>query len=165
MARDELANIKVYPSATDLATSSAAILPLAPARLSTTSDCPSALESFCAVTRAIRSLPPPAGNGTTILIALTGYSCDQAVPATARMLATTARTRIFPVRTTATPLSIFFLLGSLAPASIAPPVARNKPAHQAADGSTSSVAPGLTRLNTTGLVSMAKRPSRQLTQV
>src|ERR1035437_10887803 len=108
MARDELANIKVYPSATDLATSSAAILPLAPARLSTTSDCPSALESFCAVTRAIRSLPPPAGNGTTILIALTGYSCDQAVPGHRRKHATVTRHLIIPPHTTETRLSNVF---------------------------------------------------------
>ena len=54
----------VYPSPSAFAVASAAMLPLAPARLSTTTGCCSASVSFCATTRAMMSVEPPAANPT-----------------------------------------------------------------------------------------------------
>src|SRR5437868_788782 len=51
----------------------------APALFSTKNCWPSALEKCCASTRPTMSVPPPGGEGTTILTGLTGYSCP-AVP-------------------------------------------------------------------------------------
>src|SRR5689334_21701717 len=50
------------------------MFPLAPGRLSTTNDCPSASDSRCAYVRAITSMPPPGANPTTIRTVLTGYA-------------------------------------------------------------------------------------------
>src|SRR3954470_8741690 len=53
--------MSVYPSAGDFATASAAIMPLAPGRFSTTTDCPRASVSFCAMILAATSVPAAAG--------------------------------------------------------------------------------------------------------
>ncbi|MNT45608.1 hypothetical protein D3C72_1822040 [compost metagenome] len=55
-----------------MATSSAAITPLAPARLSTITEALSASPSICAVMRATASVPLPAAKGTTSLIGCFG---------------------------------------------------------------------------------------------
>src|SRR6266700_1521616 len=49
----------VYPSGADLATMSVPMLPPAPGRLSTTTCCARRSESFCAIERAMMSVPPP----------------------------------------------------------------------------------------------------------
>ena len=49
-------------------------MPLAPGRLSTMTDCPNFSVNFCAKTRATVSGKPPAGLGTTNLMA---RSCPQ----------------------------------------------------------------------------------------
>ena len=54
------------------ATYSLAIEPLAPARLSMMMVWPSKGPSFCAMVRAIASLPPPAAVGTTMVTVLVG---------------------------------------------------------------------------------------------
>src|SRR5512134_1203948 len=51
------------------------MLALAPGRFSTTTGCPSAPVSFCATSRAMMSLPPPAGNPTIRRTVRAGYSC------------------------------------------------------------------------------------------
>src|SRR6185503_5425579 len=51
------------------------MLPPAPARFSTTTDCPHASASFCASSRATTSVAPPAANGTTIFTGLAGQDC------------------------------------------------------------------------------------------
>src|SRR5450759_4075738 len=48
------------------------MMPLAPARFSTTTCCPSASESFGAIVRAATSVAPPAGKGTMKRTAFTG---------------------------------------------------------------------------------------------
>ncbi|MNU02435.1 hypothetical protein D3C72_2461390 [compost metagenome] len=48
------------------------MMPLAPGRFSTTTDCFSASPSFCEIRRATTSVPPPGGNGTTMRIGLLG---------------------------------------------------------------------------------------------
>jgi hypothetical protein len=53
-------------------TYSLAIEPLAPARLSMMIVWPSSGPSFCAIVRAIASLPPPAAVGTTRVMTLSG---------------------------------------------------------------------------------------------
>jgi len=62
----------VWPSGAARATYSLAIAPLAPARLSMITVWPSSGPSFCAMVRAIASLPPPAAVGTTMVIVLSG---------------------------------------------------------------------------------------------
>ena len=62
----------VWPSGGDLATMSVPITVLPPARLSTTTDCPHISFSFCASTRAMMSVLPPAANGTTSRTGLAG---------------------------------------------------------------------------------------------
>jgi hypothetical protein len=54
------------PLAGCLATYSAAITPPAPALFSTVTGTPHARASFCAITRAITSVPPPGGKPTTM---------------------------------------------------------------------------------------------------
>src|SRR5262249_19522742 len=56
------------PSGLALATVSPAIVPAAPGRLSITNVWPSTGRRFSAITRAVRSVLPPATNGTIILI-------------------------------------------------------------------------------------------------
>src|SRR5688500_17462430 len=87
----------VYPSGAACAVTSAAMLPLAPARLSTTTFCPTASESGAANWRATKSRPPPAPDATVQRIGLLG----QAVPcaaacdaATINIAATTAPSRL-----------------------------------------------------------------------
>src|SRR5262249_52676645 len=63
----------------------------APTRLSTITGWCKASASFWPTVRATRSVPPPAENGTTILIVLPGYACPEAVCAAA---AKTAQSRI-----------------------------------------------------------------------
>src|SRR3981189_985173 len=55
----------VYPSGAALAASSLERLPLEPGRFSTTTGCPSASPSRGATTRAIVSVAPPGGLGTS----------------------------------------------------------------------------------------------------
>jgi hypothetical protein len=58
---------------------SAPITPPAPPRLSTTTGLPSLSESFCAIVRAVKSVPPPAANGTINRIGFVGNSTSPAV--------------------------------------------------------------------------------------
>src|SRR5690242_11053057 len=51
----------------------APIIPLPPALLSTTTLAPSTVRSFSASRRAMVSTPPPAENGTTMVIGRAGY--------------------------------------------------------------------------------------------
>ena len=76
----------MWPSGVARATYSLAIEPLAPARLSTITVCPSSGPSFCAMVRAIASLPPPAAVGTTMVMVLAGKA-TAAGAAVAAMLA------------------------------------------------------------------------------
>jgi hypothetical protein len=55
-----------------LATLSVPITPPAPGRFSTTTGCPSFTASASAITRAVKSLPAPAVNGTMSLTGLLG---------------------------------------------------------------------------------------------
>jgi hypothetical protein len=56
--------------------------PPAPARLSTTTDCLSSRPSASATGRATVSATPPGGNGTIIVIGLSGHVCACAAAAT-----------------------------------------------------------------------------------
>src|ERR1035437_3648548 len=73
--------ISVYPSGAACAASSAAMLPLAPARLSTTTLCPRAAVRGVATRRETKSRPPPAPEETIILIGLIGYVVPRAAAA------------------------------------------------------------------------------------
>src|SRR5262245_21008902 len=73
----------VAPSGAALAMASAPILPLAPARLSTTTCWPSRPESLCAMMRATMSVLLPAGNGTIRRIGRSGQAAVCALPALA----------------------------------------------------------------------------------
>ena len=64
----------MYPSGAALATASVPITPPAPARFSTTTVWPSAGCSFSAITRAMMSVVPPGGNGTTIRTGRFGHA-------------------------------------------------------------------------------------------
>src|ERR1700761_7122660 len=64
----ELATATVYPSGGARRVVSIAMLPNAPARLSTTMGCPSASCIFFPTTRPTTSLPVPGGNGISMLI-------------------------------------------------------------------------------------------------
>ncbi|MNW00141.1 hypothetical protein D3C71_1955930 [compost metagenome] len=55
-----------------MATASAPMLPLAPGRLSTTTDCPSSRDNASAKLRARMSVLPAAAKGTMILMGLLG---------------------------------------------------------------------------------------------
>ena len=66
---------------------SAPIVPPAPPRLSTTIGWPRRSDSFCARLRAMKSVAPPAGNGTMRRIGLSGYAADT-VPAARQSIAT-----------------------------------------------------------------------------
>jgi len=66
------ANRTVYPSLFDFATRAVPMLPLPPARLSTTNCWPSDLVNASASTRHIGSLLPPGGNGFTSRTGRTG---------------------------------------------------------------------------------------------
>src|SRR2546427_3602539 len=70
----------VYPSGAALATSSLERLPLEPGRFSTTTGCPSASPSLGETTRAIVSVAPPGGLGTSRRIGRLGY-CAQGAAA------------------------------------------------------------------------------------
>jgi hypothetical protein len=61
-----------------LAASSPPILPLAPARLSTSTCWPQESESFCATMRVTMSVAPPGENGTMTRTDLTGKLCASA---------------------------------------------------------------------------------------
>ena len=63
---------RVYPSGEAVATERAAILLLAPARLSTINCWPKVCPSLCASTRAATSVALPAGNPTIIFTGLDG---------------------------------------------------------------------------------------------
>lgn len=63
---------RVYPSGGAVATERAAILLLAPARLSTINCWPRVCPSLCASTRAATSVALPAGNPTIIFTGLDG---------------------------------------------------------------------------------------------
>src|SRR4029077_820122 len=62
----------VWPSGSDFAATSVPIVPLAPARFSTTTPCPQASCSFAPTTLATMSVPPPGGNATMIFTGLVG---------------------------------------------------------------------------------------------
>src|SRR6185503_2704760 len=67
----------VWPSGSALAATSVPIVPLAPARFSTTTPCPHASCSFAPTTRATMSVPPPGGKATMIF---TGFVGNAATP-------------------------------------------------------------------------------------
>src|SRR4051812_36400299 len=75
-------------------------MPLAPARLSTTTCWPNAAENFCPTSRAMMSFDPPGANGTMRRMGLEGYApgaflaCACATPASARPAAAAMRNRI-----------------------------------------------------------------------
>ena len=73
MVRELLASSSVYPSGDALATTSAAMLPLAPPRLSRTIGWPSVSVISGASGRATASAPPPGGNGITRRTGFDGY--------------------------------------------------------------------------------------------
>src|SRR5258708_18678417 len=68
----------VYPSGAALAASSLERLPLEPGRFSTTTGCPSASPSRGETTRAIVSVAPPGGLGTSRRIGRVGYCAHAA---------------------------------------------------------------------------------------
>ena len=68
----------VYPFGSDLTTLSAPMAPAAPGLLSITTDCPVRSCSFCANTRAKKSVVAPAEELTTMQIVFDGYSCADA---------------------------------------------------------------------------------------
>ena len=76
--RDELVDwldeiiVSVYPSGGDFAAISTPIVPFAPGRLSTITGWPQACVNFCAIARAVRSVPPPATKGTIKRMGLEG---------------------------------------------------------------------------------------------
>jgi len=57
---------------------------LAPALFSTITLWPSSVPSFCAMVRAIRSLPPPAAVGTTMVMVLVGKAMAAGAKAAVR---------------------------------------------------------------------------------
>lgn len=67
-------SISVYPSGADVATTTAAIVPVAPGRFATMVGTPKCSDRPCASTRATRSVPPPGGNPTRILTVPVGYA-------------------------------------------------------------------------------------------
>src|SRR5262245_55815755 len=69
------------------------ITPAAPGRFSTKKLCPSRSESFCAISRAITSTPPPAATGTTTRTGRSGYSACAAADASIIAAAAGIRTR------------------------------------------------------------------------
>src|SRR5919106_2946164 len=74
------------------------MFPPAPGRFSTTTCCPHALVSSWPMTRATRSVVPPAGNGTITLIGFDGYgSAARAAALASRSIAATAALRDFSV--------------------------------------------------------------------
>ena len=74
----------VWPSGSDLATEAVPVRPPAPARFSITTVCPSSAANLSPRMRAKVSAGPPAGNGTTNLMVLLGYSWAAAVSGQAR---------------------------------------------------------------------------------
>jgi len=77
-----------------LATYAVPIVPDAPDRFSTTNGWPSESESFAAIRRAIGSVDPPGGYGTTNFTGLVGQACAQVVigASAASAIAATRRT-------------------------------------------------------------------------
>src|SRR5688572_793798 len=72
------------------------MFPPAPARFSTTTDCPHASLSFCASCRAITSVAPPAAKGTTIFTGFDGHAWPSAAnDASAKPTAPNHRTACF----------------------------------------------------------------------
>src|SRR5258706_8306511 len=68
----------VYPSGFAWATAFAPRIPAAPLRFSTTTGLGHFALSFVATVRAEISVPPPGGKGTTNVIGLEGYGCENA---------------------------------------------------------------------------------------
>src|SRR2546423_15344363 len=71
------------------------MLPLAPARFSTTMRCPSTFETPSAMMRVTPSAHPPGELGTTQRIDFEGNGCADAAPARAQMQATKASLTAF----------------------------------------------------------------------
>ena len=90
--------ISVYPSGGECEVSSAAMLPLAPARLSTTTLCPSASVRGVATRRATKSRPPPAPEATIILTGLVGYAIPCAAPCGAAIASATPSPAVMLLR-------------------------------------------------------------------
>jgi hypothetical protein len=57
-------------------------LPLAPGRLSATTDCPICSATLAATSRPTMSVGPPGGNGMIMRMDLEGYVCANAAPVT-----------------------------------------------------------------------------------
>src|SRR5688572_11835852 len=73
----------VWPSASALATNSAAMAPLAPGLFSTTPGWPSSSWNLAAIARPTMSEEPPATNGITTRIGFVGNDCALAAPVAA----------------------------------------------------------------------------------
>ena len=63
-------------------------MPPEPGRFSTTTGCPRYSDNFCASTRAVTSVPPPAENPTITRTGFNGYVCAAAVHASSEAPAT-----------------------------------------------------------------------------
>src|SRR5690349_21413968 len=79
------------------------MLPLAPGRFSTTTDCPSRAASGSATTRALLSATPPGANGTMMRSGRAGQSCAGSV-ALNRIPTSNARTLFMKVELRYAPL-------------------------------------------------------------
>src|SRR5438105_14279236 len=106
----------VYPSGGALAMCWAAMLPPAPALFSTTTGCPTFSPSFCAMSRAAVSAPPPGAKPTVNVTVRLGKFCPPTTPATviaaiARIIRTVDCIRILP--RTSSPVRRSFLAGTL----------------------------------------------------
>src|SRR5579885_3482394 len=104
-----VAKSSVYPSAGDAVTVSTPIVPPAPPRLSTTTDCPRRSPSPLARPRAMKSVAPPAGKGTMSRMGFSGYAAEtmgEVVPnANTAAATTTARVHVLIVLLREPPLS------------------------------------------------------------
>src|SRR5688572_16154849 len=65
--------MRVYPSGSERAATSAPIAPPAPGRLSTTTGWPKDSETRVPIIRPSRSVPPPGANGEIMRMGLLGY--------------------------------------------------------------------------------------------
>src|SRR5215831_6099852 len=106
----------VYPSFGEMATELAAVVPPAPGRFSTTTDCPRISESGRATMRAAMSVPPPGPKPTVMRIGRVGQSCAGAGAPASATTSTTASAGIpmpakYPRRAMAS--SYFRVIGPL----------------------------------------------------
>src|SRR6266581_9811052 len=94
----------VWPSAADFATTSPAMAPSAPGRLSTTTGWPRVSESGCAIRRVIASAVPPGANPTTMRMAFEGYCAAAGIAM--RPKAATAVKTLFSLQIASLPVCV-----------------------------------------------------------